>query len=132
LKADAKKNEPKKLSKNKIVTNSDDPFINQMVATANGDAYSPKDNDTLPAKKKTNKKKVDTNDDKPPKTNENNKKSKKTKKSTKETESQDDQAEVSILNLNDKQYLIDDDLNVYDFNDHSLIGKFDHLLNIIV
>ena len=32
--------------------------------------------------------------------------------------------QVSVLNLNDKQYLIDDDLNVYDFLSHIICAKF--------
>jgi hypothetical protein len=43
-----------------------------------------------------------------------------------------DQTQVAILNLNDQQFLVDDDLNVYDFHNHSLLGKFDPNNNTII
>lgn len=36
----------------------------------------------------------------------------------------DDELQVSVFNYLDKQYLIDDNFNVYDFNTHSLIATF--------
>jgi len=47
-------------------------------------------------------------------------------------EDDEETANVSVLNLNGQQYLIDDDMNVYDFANHSLIGKFDSNKNVIV
>jgi hypothetical protein len=44
-----------------------------------------------------------------------------------------DTSVVSILTLNDQQFLIDDNtLDVYDFHNHSLIGKFDPKNKIII
>jgi hypothetical protein len=45
---------------------------------------------------------------------------------------QSDLTQVSVLNLNDQQFLIDDDLNVYHFSNHSLIGKFDPSILTII
>lgn len=55
------------------------------------------------------------------------KESKPKEKKTKDSKSsdKDELTSVSILYLNDKQYLIDDDNLVYDFDNHSLLGKFD-------
>jgi len=43
-----------------------------------------------------------------------------------------DLTQVAILNLNDQQFLVDDDLNVYHFHNHSLLGKFDPNNNTII
>jgi hypothetical protein len=46
------------------------------------------------------------------------------KKEEKKDDSNDDQLEVSPFVYDDKQYLIDDDNNVYDFDSHDKIGTF--------
>jgi len=128
----------------KKVLKSDDAFVNEMVQLANGDTTStdPTSTDFVPAEQpletpnvdKPNAEKVDkppkvqkpkvekTKVEKPPKVDK-PKANKKTDKNKPDDPS--DNLQVSILNLNDKQYLIDDNNNVYDFNSHDICGKFD-------
>jgi len=47
-------------------------------------------------------------------------------------DSPDDLTQVSILNLNGLQYLIDDNNLVYHFQNHSLLGSFDPINNAII
>jgi hypothetical protein len=115
----------------KKVLKSDDAFVNEMVQLANGDTTS---NDLLPTEQPVETPKVEkpkaekppkvqkTKAEKPPKVDK-PKANKKTDKNKPDDPS--DNLQVSILNLNDKQYLIDDDNNVYDFNSHDICGKFD-------
>jgi hypothetical protein len=81
-------------------------------------------------KVKESKPAIETSDLENPVKQPNEKKAKESKpkeKKTKDSKSsdKDELTSVSILNLNDKQYLIDDDNLVYDFDNHSLLGKFD-------
>jgi len=118
----------------KKVLKSDDAFVNEMVLLANGDTTS---TDLIPTEQpvetpkvqKPKAEKVDkptkvqkTKAQKTPKVDKPNA-NKKTDKN--KTDDPSDNLQVSILNLNDKQYLIDDHNNVYDFNSHDICGKFD-------
>jgi hypothetical protein len=53
-------------------------------------------------------------------------------KDSKSNKPDNDLTQVSILNLDDQQFLLDDALNVYDFQNHNLLGKFDPNTNSII
>jgi uncharacterized protein YoxC len=143
-----KTTEPKekkpRAKKDKPTASSEDAFVNEIVQLANGVTQSSPVNATKPKLQKPTKDakpKLDkpTKDAKPyldkptkdakPKLEK--PKNTKTKANTNHTPSQLN-TEVSVLNLNDQQFLIDDHLNVYHFQNHSFIGIFDPNLNAII
>ena len=153
-----KPTEPKekkpRVKKDKPVASSEDAFVNEMVQLANGttqdkphvEKVTKPTKETKPKVEKETKPKVETETkpkaEKPtketkPKAEKPNKETKpKANKPTKETKANHTPSqlntEVSVLNLNDQQFLIDDLLNVYHFQNHSFIGKFDPNLNAII
>jgi hypothetical protein len=131
--------------KKKVLT-SDDAFVNEMVHLANG---LPVDNippQLSPVKSQSNTEtkvtkvtkatksetksetKTETKVAKPEtKATKANKPNKVTKDKVKSNDlTNEQQTHVSILNLNEKQYLIDDKNIVYDFHTHLPLGTFNH------
>jgi outer membrane biosynthesis protein TonB len=142
-------------SKDKPAASSEDAFVNEIVQLANGTtqdkpkvekvtkpkvdtpnvekatkAEKPKAEKPKAEKPKVEKPKVEKPKVEKPKTD----KPKTTKAKTTNDNDTPSQlnTEVSVLNLNDQQFLIDDHLNVYHFQNHSFIGKFDPNLNAII
>jgi len=141
--ADADKKKPRGRKPKAKVLSSEDAFVNEMVQLANGETDtiptpvpSPaKDTKTKEVKTKEPKevkvKEVKTKEPKEVKTKEvKTKEPKEVKVKTKTKDSKtnpsqnDEQTSVSVLNLHNKQYLIDDLNLVYDFHSHELIGTF--------
>jgi hypothetical protein len=149
VKKDPKDKKPR-AKKDKPAASSEDAFVNEMVQLANDKPNNPtkieKDTKEKPTKdtkekptKETKQKPTKETKQKPtkdtkqkPTKNPKDTKEKPTKntKETKLNQNQNDtqndhNTQVSVLNLNDQQFLLDDQLNVYHFQNHSLIGKFD-------
>jgi len=155
-KADKKTNKPTepkekkpRVKKDKPAASSEDAFVNEMVQLANGttDVIPNAEKPAKPTKETKPKAEKPTKETKPkaekptketkPKAEKPNKETKpKAEKPNKETKANHTPSElnteVSVLNLNDQQFLIDDLLNVYHFQNHSFIGKFDPNLNAII
>jgi len=122
--------------KAKVLT-SEDAFVNEMVQLATSDTLPPvpppqtndsktKEPKAKESKTKESKTKANEPKAKEPKTKEPKAKLPKTKQPYNNDQNLE-QTSVSVLNLNDKQYLIDDQQNVYDFHSHLPLGKFNPL-----
>jgi len=89
----------------------------------------PKENKEV---KKELKKEVKKEEKKKGKKEEKKEEIKEEKKEETKDDSNDDQLEVSVFVYDDKQYLIDDNNDVYDFDSHDIIGTFSNgILSLI-
>jgi hypothetical protein len=123
------------------VLSSQDAFVNEMVQLANGDEPAPPAAVALetaapaavesakPEKKvkKESKTPKAEKESKAPKAEKESKAPKASKKTKAEKESEhpeSNETAVSVLNLNGQNYLLDDNLAVYHFQTHDLLGQF--------
>ena len=146
--------------KDKPVASSEDAFVNEMVQLANGHPKPVKETKEKSVKetkeksvKETKEKSVKETKEKPIKETKekpiketkekpikqtNEKPIKQTKQkpsklnSNNDNLNHDDNTQVSVLNLNGQQFLVDDQLNVYHFTNHSRIGTFDPNNNAVI
>ena len=139
--SDSDKKKPRGRKPKAKVLTSEDAFVNEMVQLATTDkiptpvASPTKETKPAPKVKELKVKELKVKDDKPVKVKEEkpvkvketkvkDKVKDKVKETKNKTSPNDDQTAVSVLNLNDKQYLIDDQNLVYDFHTHQPIGTF--------
>jgi len=145
--------------KEKPVASSEDAFVNEMVQLANGPPKPIKEKPVKETKEKplneTKEKPLKETKEKPVKETKEKSVKETKEKSVKETKEKpikeksvkqkpsklnsnndnlnhDDNTQVSVLNLNGQQFLVDDQLNVYHFTNHSRIGTFDPNNNAII
>ena len=146
--SDSDKKKPRGRKPKAKVLTSEDAFVNEMVQLATVDkiptpvpspskeSKAPKTKDLKVKETKEPKvkepkvnevKEVKVKEAKEPKVKETKVKETKAKKPAQDS----DQTAVSVLNLNEKQYLIDDNNQVYDFQTHLPLGTFNPNNNTI-
>jgi len=138
------------------VLSSQDAFVNEMVQLANGDEPAPAQatptvetatpaavesaTPTVETAKPEKKAKKESKapkaekESKPPKAEKESnppKASKKTKAEKVSEQAESNETAVSVLNLNGQNYLLDDNLAVYHFQTHHLLGQFNPTTQII-